>query len=134
MTDTLKEEILHLHSYQEKREFFFHRLTDLIREKIDKADYDTSKPLSELLKQLDYSGLFMYMWKDLYSRTYVFDAEDQRLELEKTYITAKIVMDSQEILNKYIELHDEYCRNEFEKNRNDLLGQLSEQTEFIKTL
>lgn len=121
MDKQLQELIDSTETYEQMRQFFFKGgLQEVVSKLLDNVTYDSeTQPLGELLKQLSDIKLFCYIWKDTYMRAYVFDIEDQRIELAKAYQLAKDILTNIELKNAYIENHDEFIRKEYMKKQND---------------
>ena len=118
---TLQKLLEQTKTYQQMRQFFFHgELSKIMNKLLDGKIYDSNtQPLGDLLKQLSEVELFCYIWKDAYLRAYVFDAEDQRIELSKTYQIAKDILLNVNLKQAYIENHDDFIKTEYMKLKND---------------
>lgn len=113
-------DILNIENYSDARQFFFKELTSKLTEVIQSSGYSIEQPLDELLRKLDDKMLLCYIWKDAYTRAYVFDAHDQRRELMKTYQYAQKIINDEELKQLYISTHDEFIKNEDAKIRLDI--------------
>lgn len=123
MALSLKQLLDKTEHYQDKRMFFFHGdLQAIMKELLTGKTYNTeTQPLGELLKQLSDVELFCYVWKDTYLRAYVFDREDQRIELTKAYNLAKMVCENEQLKKFYIDNHDDFVKNEYYKLNGNIM-------------
>lgn len=115
--------ILNIKDYSEARQFFFKELTPRLAFAIKASGYSIEQSLNELLKKLDKldkSLLLCYIWKDTYSRAYVFDVNDQRKELMRTYKYAQTIVNDEELKERYINSHDDFVKNEYAKTELDI--------------
>lgn len=109
--------------YQKLRQIFFSNEVQFILKNLltnKKYDINTQK-LDVLLNQLSDVELFCYIWRDLYSRAYVFSVEDQRVELCKSWDITKDIMLNQYLREKYIENHDDFIKKEYNKLKGSLI-------------
>lgn len=113
-------DILSIENYSDARQFFFKELTSKLTDAIQSSDYSTEQPLDELLKKFDDKMLLCYIWKDTYLRAYVFDKDDQRRELMRSYQYAQKIVNDEELKQLYISAHDEFVKNEDAKTRLDI--------------
>lgn len=116
-------DILNIKDYSEARQFFFKELTPRLTFAIEASGYSIKQSLNELLKRLnklDKSLLLCYIWKDAYSRAYVFDVNDQRKELMRTYKYAQTIVNDEELKKLYIDNHDNFVKNEHTKTKLDI--------------
>lgn len=105
------------YDYANARQFFFKKLTPMLSAAIKASGYSVEKPLNDLLKTFTDFELFCYIWKDAYLRAYVFDKEDQRRELAKTWQYAKSIIDNPDLKQQYINNHDDFVKNEYNKQK-----------------
>lgn len=121
MTKDLQNLLKATDTYEQMRRFFFKgSLQEIVSKLLDGKTYDSeTQPLGEFLKQLSDIELFCYIWKDTYLRAYVFDVEDQRIELVKSHQLAKDVLTNQTFKDAYIENHDDFVKREYYKLKND---------------
>ena len=105
-------DILNIENYSDARQFFFKELTSKLTDAIQSSDYSVEQPLDELFKRFDDKMLLCYIWKDTYLRAYVFDKDDQRRELMRTYQYARKIVNDEELKQLYISAHDEFVKNE----------------------
>ena len=109
--------IFETYDYANARQFFFKELTSRLNLAINASGYSVEKPLNDLLKAFTDFELFCYIWKDTYLRAYVFGKEDQRRELAKTWQYAKSIIDNPELKQQYINNHDDFVKNEYDKQK-----------------
>lgn len=116
--------IFETYDYANARQFFFKKLTPRLNLAINVSGYSVEKPLNDLLKTFTDFELFCYIWKDSYLRAYVFDAHDQRRELERTWQYAKDIVSNPELKQQYINNHDDFVKQEYAKEKSDIINRL----------
>lgn len=99
-------------TYGTKKYMLFHIVSQVIKTAVDRTGYTVDKPLDYLLKNMSYSELFCYIFKDRYLREYVFDANDQRRAINKCFDYAANVVIAKDLREQYIANHDDFVKNE----------------------
>ena len=99
-------------TYGTKKYTLLQIVSQTIRTAVDRIGYTTDKPLDYLLKNMTYSELFCYIYKDSYLREYVFDADDQRKAINKCFDNAANIVLTEDLREQYIANHDDFVKNE----------------------
>ena len=99
-------------TYGIKKYILFQIASQTIHTAVDRIGYTTDKPLDYLLKNMTYSELFCYIYKDSYLREYVFDADDQRKAINKCFDNAANIVLTEDLREQYITNHDDFVKNE----------------------
>lgn len=99
-------------TYGTKKYMLFHIVSQVVKTAVNRINYTTDKPLDYLLKNMTYSELFCYIYKDSYLREYVFDADDQRKAINKCFDNAANIVLMEDLREQYIANHDDFVKNE----------------------
>lgn len=107
-------------TYGIRKYILFQIVPQVIRTAVDIIGYTTDKPLDYLLKNMTYSELFCYIYKDSYLREYVFDADDQRKAINKCFDNALNIVLTEDLREQYIANHDDFVKNEDAKMQTNI--------------
>lgn len=120
--------------YNSARQFFFKELTGLLSKAIQSSGYTTDKPLDALLSVLSDFDLCLYAWKDEYLKAYVFDKEDQCIELMKSLNFALAIATDTKLKELYVTNHDEECKNYYNRTEGNAIEASKDQSDLMREL